>query len=106
MDTQGTKWGATVDRLQAVERARDVDAMCDGWLAVVAGLGRLVARQDALTGMMLVRVMREDLEQMVTPDLVRLAREQGASWADVGAALDVTRQSARAKFRAVVEGDG
>jgi hypothetical protein len=99
-----TEWGGTVGRLQAVERARDVDRLCEGWFAVVGGLEGLVEREDALAGMLLVRVMRDDLERMMIPDLVRLAREQGASWADIGEALGVTRQSARARFRERVEG--
>jgi hypothetical protein len=94
------EWGTTVARLRAVERARDVETLCEGWYRVLDGLHGLVEREDALTGMMLARVISEDLERMVIPDLVRVARHEGASWADIGQALDVTRQSARERYRA------
>lgn len=44
----------------------------------------------------------ERWQKPVIEQAVRAAREAGASWADIGAALGVTKQSAHARFSTVV----
>ena len=97
-------WESAIGRLRQVDSAAAVGDFCDAWEAVFAALEALHGAGDDLLGMMLLRVLREDLDGLVVPDLVRAARAGGASWADVGQALGVTRQAARARFREAAGG--
>jgi hypothetical protein len=100
----GTEWESAIGRLREVDAAAAVGAFCDAWEAAFDALESMHRAGDDLTGMLLLRVLREDLDAIVVPDMVRAARESGASWADVGTALGVSRQAARARFREAVEG--
>lgn len=57
----------------------------------------------ALATLSNVRTVQVGLAALVG-DAVALARRQGSSWADIGAALDITRQSAQARFGATDAG--
>lgn len=57
-------------------------------------------RMDTTRLSHLARAAR-DAEETLEAEVVRL-RQRGASWSDIGEALGVTRQSAWARFSAVV----
>ncbi len=60
-------------------------------------LGRRLRSTDPATGLRAVGALHRLAEQ-VEATHVRLAREQGWSWEQIGDALGVTRQSVHAKY--------
>lgn len=60
--------------------------------------GRQGARPDVLTGLEVLRHLREEIATW-EPELITAAREQGASWARIAPALGVTsRQAAERRY--------
>lgn len=99
-------WSGIADRLALVAVSRAVDRFADAWRDGFDALEVLHREGGSLAALALLSALREDLDAIVVPDLVRGARGQEVSWADIGEALGVSRQAARAKFRAAVEGEG
>jgi hypothetical protein len=72
-------------------------------ISVVAdGHGRmrltLTLTRDAFASLMALRRLELLVEQSLLPEIVTLARAQGLTWAEIGFAIDVTRQAAHKRY--------
>jgi hypothetical protein len=59
-----------------------------------------------LAALKVARDVASQLSGQVTAELVRSARRDGASWADVGASLGISKQAAQQRFSAAERWDG
>jgi DNA-directed RNA polymerase specialized sigma24 family protein len=60
-------------------------------------LATAASASDPRTGLRAVRALRRLLEELERSQVLR-AREQGWSWQEIGAALDVSRQAVHKKY--------
>ena len=58
----------------------------------------LVERQAALTGLDMLAEMKVQIEAL-TVALVKVARQEGSTWDEIGKALAVTRQTAYMRYK-------
>jgi hypothetical protein len=94
-------WSPGSSRFATKHRLAEFMAALDAWenlLDRVWDLGIGGTADDALAALGVVRGLQADLTDFVVPDLSAQARNEGASWANVGAALGVTKQAARARY--------
>lgn len=71
-----------------------VAAMWHAYLDMLEGVCTIQPRYVVL----LARIIAEDLDQSVFPGSVKAARDDGASWEELGELLGVTRSAARRRW--------
>lgn len=96
-------WRSAMEQLDEATRARAFDDVVVAWHRMLDALSML-GQTDALVALEVEKMVREELIEMVQPDLVRWAREQGGTWAEIGLVQGMTKAGAHQKWRHLERG--